>query len=665
MKDWKTTDLLVPTILMATVSAFPLMAEELEEDESYSLGEITVSGTGLPTEVFKSPASVTVVTQEDIKKVPPKSVADILANVPGVRVTESGIERISIRGESSQRVAIMIDGQRISDHTTYGTPILISPTEIERIEVVRGSSSVVSGNRAIGGVVNIITKRGADKPAEVTLSGGYLGANEGYRGSASLAGTVGNFDYRLSYSKSELGDRVTPNGPLVPSGGADRDISAFAGYRFGNHYVGVRAQDFDLSADVYTGFGPSFTIDLPKRDMRKYSAFYEGVDLTPWLTALKVDAYTQTIDRQFINYVAFGPPVTSTSDDKARTSGFKAVANMEFAPGHRTVVGFEYEDDGLVTDKTRVPTTGAPSQSRADASTKTASIFGQHEIEFNSALTGTFGLRYYDVSSRLNSYVVDGTAQPGQSNSDGRGLGAAGLVWTLNEETILRANLSQGYTYPSLSQLYLTSSGAGGIVIGNPSLRPETSTNFEIGARIDRSNLVLDAAVFYTQAEDYITTVGIGGGSSIYQNVDAADSWGFELAAEYDPNWWGGIRPYVSVSNVTREFKYANGFTTQDSGTPNWSGDLGLRGDWYTDSLSGTWDLFARGESGATERDNSGAIVDQTTGWTTLNLRGSVQVTRNVNLNFEVGNIFDKSYRAMDQIEGPGRYASVFVTAVF
>ena len=162
--------------LLGAVFASPALAQD---ETDYALDVITITGSGLPTEVMNSPSSVTVVDEEQIKSIPPSSVANLLKGVPGVRVTESGIERIKIRGESAQRVAIMIDGQKITDHTNYGTPILISPTEIERIEVVRGPSSVTSGNAAIGGVVNIITKRGADKPVEATVSAGYLGANKG------------------------------------------------------------------------------------------------------------------------------------------------------------------------------------------------------------------------------------------------------------------------------------------------------------------------------------------------------------------------------------------------------------------------------------------------------------------------------------------------------
>ncbi|CUH52019.1 TonB-dependent receptor plug domain-containing protein [Shimia marina] len=656
---------LASSALLSAVFASSVGAQEAARaaDEDIQLGAITVTSTGLPTEVKYSPSSVTVLEEGDIREIPPSSVANLLKGVPGVRVSESGIERIRIRGEASQRVAILIDGQRISDHTTYGTPILIAPTEIERIEVVRGPSSVVSGNRAIGGVVNIITKRGADKPVEVTVSGGYLGANEGYRASTSVAGTLGNFDYRLGLSQSDLGNRQTPEGELDPSGSEDRDLNAFIGYRMGNHYIGLRAQDYDLAADVYTGI-PNFSIELPKRDLRKYSTFYEGENLTPWMSMLKVSAYTQEIERQFRNSSNFGGPSTSTSDDVQDTYGLQASANFEFAPGHRTVVGFEYENDSMFSNKVSTSTRGTTTRV-SDASIETFSAFAQHEMELSSALTGTFGLRYYNVDAALDSYLVNGAAQTLSQNKDDRFLGSAGLVYELHNGAVLRGSISQGYTYPSLSQLFLTSVGAGGTVIGNPDLKPETATNYELGARIDQGNLVLDAAVFYTDSDDYITSVTVAPRTSVYQNVNKARSYGFELAAELDPGWANGIRPYANIAYVTRKFTYSNGYTTADSGTPKWSGDLGVRGDWALANLGGTWDAFLRGESSATQRSSSGAVADETAGWGTVNLRGTVDLTETVSMSVELGNLFDKSYRSIGQIDGAGRNASVFLTAKF
>ena len=105
---------------------------------------------------------------------------------------------------------------RLTDHTSYGQPVLVDPTTIERIEVVRGSSSVVSGSSAIGGVINIITRRGAAQPFSFSATAGYLSGSRGHRLSATAAGTVdagpGALDYNLSLGRMKQGDRRTPDG---------------------------------------------------------------------------------------------------------------------------------------------------------------------------------------------------------------------------------------------------------------------------------------------------------------------------------------------------------------------------------------------------------------------------------------------------------------------
>lgn len=665
------------SIGFGALAVITAMAVHAEEPATY-LDEVILVGTGLPTEVRDSPASVNVVGQEQIKRVPPTSVARILAEIPGVSVFESGIDRIKIRGEDSQRVAVLIDGQRIADHSTYGTPILISPAAIERIEVVRGSSSVVSGNRAIGGVVNIITKRGADVPLQVTASTGYFSAQEGWNASLNLQGSQGNLDYRLTFSETDLGDQKTATQTLVPSGIRDRDLSLHLGYEMGNHYVSFRAQDFDLSSDVYTGI-PGFTIDLPKRDLRKYALFYEGTDLAPWVKSLKVNAFSQTIDREFLNNVVTTtpgfPPTTTTivasSTDEQMTSGFAATAELQLIEGQRTIVGFEFEDDRLKSDKASAVTIfpGPPfpitTTRYGEADIKTTSVFAQHEFSIGENLTATVGARYYNVQSELSQFIENGVAQPTQSNSDSRVLGSVGLVYKPNDDTTFRANLSQGYTYPSLSQLYLTTSGGGVTIIGNSDLQPETSTTLEAGVRLDRGSVILDGTLFYTDASNYLASSPTGTPrEEQWQNIDKVRSWGAELGVEFQPVIWE-LRPYASLAYIEREYRYANGFHTTDSGVPNWSGTIGVRRDWALGNVEGEWDLFLTGESAAIERADDGSISDSAAGFTTLNLRGSAMLSDNVALNFEIGNITDRSYDQIDQIPGAGRNISVSLTATF
>lgn len=665
--------------LSAGILTTPALAQAQaagQGSETIVLDTITLLGTGMATEVMTNPASISVLEGKALERSPPVSIASLMRDVPGVQINEEGIERISIRGETSRRVAILIDGQALTDHTNYGQPVLVDPTTVERIEVVRGSSSVVSGSRAIGGVINIITKKGADKPLSVTTTAGYMSATRGYRASVTASGTLdagpGKFDYRLSLGRMKQDDRRTPDGKLDPSDVDDRNLSGHVGYRLGDHYFGAKAQRYDLSANVYVG-QPNFLISLPHRDLRKVGLFYEGRNLTSWLTGLNVDVYRQTIDREFKNDVTTAAgrmtvKVLSTSFDKQTTYGANLRTEMTFSENSRTMVGLQYEDDSLVADKVSVTTMSTSPLPRTsirydDGTIRTLSAFAQHEVALTDSLTATVGGRWYDVEAKLDASRENGRNNPTLANSDRLGLGSVGLVWSPDEALALRANVSQGYIYPTLGQLFLTTTAGGQTIAGNPNLEPERATTFEIGARFDRSGAVIDATLFYTNAKDYIATV-MNGSIGSYQNVDTARAWGLELLAEHRFAA-AGLTPYVSLTAMQRELHYANGLRTRDSGTPTFDGRIGLRKDWDLNWGQVGIDAFVRGESGADYRNDAGVISGSSDGYATLNLRTHLALDNGLSLTAELANLTNRRYAPYGEMEGAGRSINLFATAKF
>lgn len=641
-------------------------AQSISDDPWLDLGQITLSGSGLETSVMKSPASVTVIDEGKIKRIAPTSTAQLLRSVPGVIIKDSGIERIVIRGEASGRVLIKVDGQALTDHTGYGTPILIDPTTIERIEIVRGASSVVSGSRAIGGVVNIITKRGGDKPFEGSVSAGYFSATKGYRTSVNIGGRQGNLDYRLSFGKSDMGDRRATTGALAPSDIQDQNLSAHLGYTSGNHYWSFKAQKYDLSANAYTG-SPMISVALPKRDLTKLGLYYEGTDVTPWISKLNFNLFHQTVDREFVNVIRPGGPVviTSSSQDAQTTKGFNLDATLEFAQGHRTLVGFQYENDFIDSNKTTVVVAPGPASPPTlrnnDARIETFSLYAQHEVELSNTLTGTLGTRFYKVDAALEASNVSALT----TNSDSRWLGSAGLVWTPRDELALRLNLSQGYSYPTLQQLFMTTSAAGQLTSGNPNLKPEHSTSLELGARFDDGNSVIDATLFYTEAKDYISTApNPAPPNYTYVNVNGATSYGLELYAEKTIGN-SQFTPYISATWMRRKFEYGTGSATYDSGTPEIFGKIGLRYDWEMGNIFGSLDAFVQGEGKTVTRNSAGVITDQTGGYATFNIAAEAELAKNLHLTASFNNLFDKAYDPVNGIEGAGRNFNLFMTYKF
>jgi hemoglobin/transferrin/lactoferrin receptor protein len=679
------------------------------QDNATWLDTIAVVGTRTETSVQDNPASVTVVDEEEISRKSGESIADMLRDVPGVQVVDAsapGMKRLSIRGESSRRVTILVDGQEITDHSTYGTPLLIDPSGVERIEVVRGPASVLHGAKAIGGVVNIITKRGADKPVQVEIGGTWYSGTAGWQGWGAVSGTVGDFDYRLSGSLDDHGDRRVPEGGYTSTGRLDGtsfgndNISAHLGYRFA-----LKATQHRLWTENW--IDPStleypiidFNIDLPKRDLRKVGVYYDGEDISDVVRKVHVDAYYQAVDRLFENNVLMQPlpimtvGVQSTSDDRNIDYGAAAQVDLQFHPDHYTIAGVQYLTDNLKTAKTSTTTTtrlAAPmsptitsSSSFDDASIHTVSAFAQNEWSFAENFKLTTGARYYYTRTEHDFSSVDSVARATHpSNSDGRLVTSAGLTYTGIENTTLRALYSEGYITPTLLQLFTDSSAGRGVVTyGNPDLEAETSRNVEIGARYNAGGIVFDAAAFYNTAKDYITSIpclpgaGCPAGSLpanyIYTNADRATAYGLELAAQYTVPGTA-FTPYVSGAWMRRQLEFAS-YSTYDSNTPALSGRLGLRWEGEIANHNAWADLYVRASSGVrlTTRNDAGVLsTDSLPGYGTLNFAfgGSFGGEDDDRFRYAVNfnNILNKEYRtSFEEIPGLARSVEVSLRMKF
>jgi hemoglobin/transferrin/lactoferrin receptor protein len=693
-------------------------AQALNQDGVTWLDTITVVGTRTETSVQENPASVTVVDEEQMERKAPESIAEMLRDVPGVQVVDSsapGMKRISIRGESSRRVTILVDGQEITDHSTYGTPILVDPANIERIEVVRGPASVLHGAKAIGGVINIITKRGADKPVQVEIGGSYDSGTAGWKGWGAVSGTVDNFDYRFSGSLDDHGDRRVPKGQYSTTGRLDGtsfdndNISAHLGYTFGdagNHYIALKAEQHRLSTENW--IDPSslsfpiidFNIDLPQRDLRKVGLYYDGTDISDIVRKVHLDTYYQTVDRLFENRVVMQPTprmqvgVTSTSDDRNVNYGGTAQVDLQFHPDHYTIVGLQYLTDNLKTAKTSATSTkigAAPpiistSSGFDDASIHTVSAFAQNEWSFADNFKLTTGARYYYTRTE-HDYSEENSVAVGThpNSSEGRLVTSAGLTYTGIEDTTLRALYSEGYITPTLLQLFTdTTAGRGSLTYGNPNLESETSRNVEIGARYNAGGIVFDAAAFYTTAKDYITSApcastagcpGTAGASDyIYINADQATTYGLELAAEYAiPGT--AFTPYVTGTWMRRKLDFVDAvaaWSTYNSNTPALSGRLGLRWEGEVVNHNAWADLFVRASSGVklTSRNSTSGLLetDRLPGYGTLNFAFGGSFGEDDKFRYAVGinNILDKEYRtSFEEIPGVGRSIEVSLRMKF
>ena len=329
----------------ALIAAFSSQAQEVQK-----AAEVTVTAGRIEQQLLDVPMSVSVLTQEEIRNSSARNIGELLADVPGVEVTgdgSQGLKRVQIRGEDAFRSLILIDGQRVSEHKSMSGPaLLIDPSSVERIEVIKGPASVLYGSDAIGGVINIITKKGGKKPFEAEASVGWNGAGHGWEESISLGGDYKGLKYRLNAGYQSHGDIKTPLGYQNGTDFRQKNLGAFLSYDFNEHFtVGMSADTFDSdinssSWDYEQDPDNEFFVRIPKWKRDKVALFAEGKDLTSYLTRVRWDGFWQNNHKQMRNYVGasvrtpmynMNVVTDSAANNKIRTLGTSLQADWQLA----------------------------------------------------------------------------------------------------------------------------------------------------------------------------------------------------------------------------------------------------------------------------------------------------------------------------------------------
>jgi len=637
------------------------------------LEEVVVTASRTRQRLFDSPASLSVINEEELARATVPSLADMLRDVPGVQVTDSGqpgLGRIRIRGEESRRTAILVNGQEITDHYEVGTPLTLHPAMVERIEVMRGSGSVLYGSRALSGVVNFLTRKGGTQPLQATLEGGYDSATEGYNSFASVYGYIDGFEYRVAGTKSDYGDRVTPQGRMHNTAYDSDSVYFYTGRAFGDHRLEYTYEEYQSSSEVYveeevkTAYPlTDFYIESPRRDRDKHGVFYSWEVDNSWLQSLSANAYQQTNKRHFYTFtetVWYSRDINNYS--RLNTEG--ALIQMNFQPlaKHQLIAGLQYLHDDV--DQTRhvdtVSWTPPIAVSgievlRDKASIDTWAVFVQDQWEIGDRLAATAGVRQYYVDSKLD-YSDRESLRAGGLGSDEKLIAALGLVWSVSDTLHLRANVAQGYVYPSLTQLATGAYAGSNFVHPDAGLDPETSINYELGLRVQRRDLILDSAIFLSRSDDYIHHLPCvaadscpGGRDRRYQNVGKSKAHGIELYLVYG-GLPLGLAPYASLTWIKRKIEYAD-FSTWHTAVPDYSGRVGLRWQGAVQYLPNLWaDFFLRGET-SSDLEEPGTVrnvLEEKSGWVSVNFSSGVEFGKDnqYQLSVDLLNLTNKTYIA-------------------
>ncbi len=687
--------LLISTLALFVSQTVFAAQTVLETNLSEKNDIMVVTTNRLGSSLWNSPATIQVIDKQELDNSTNTSIADDLQDIPGVEITDNalaGRKQIRIRGEASSRVLILIDGQEVTYQRAgqdFGAGLLIDESSLERIEVVKGPYSVLYGSQAIGGVVNFITKKGGDKPFGGTLKAVYSSATKGWDESAAAWGSVGNLDYRLNGSYSDQGDRDTPDGRLKNTNHRNNSQGLWLGYTLDKHKFGLSVDRYKLTTQTWYD-DPSyehFSVKIPDLTREKVGLFYDYAIEGDYLKNIHVDAYQQTIERDFKNEVAVNTPTGSPmignlrvtnqthSKDKQYTQGVTLQSNLTLPFDNQLIVGAQYQRDRVKqasdSDSTSASSTKFPPAVNYTKSTQTHnrteqtnwSLFAQNDYAFADNWKWTLGARQYWLNSELTSgneniqHSMTGSTYRNLDNSktsDNQFIASSSLRYSGFENTELRLAFAQGYVFPTLSQLFMQTSAGGSINYGNTDLKAERSNNYEIGARYNGNQWYVDSALYYSEAKDYIASVACSGqsvcngntntsrtGYYYYDNIDRAKTYGLELTAEY--HGWD-IAPYVSGNYLRRQFDGAN-IKTWDTGEPALTGRVGAKHTLLFDQMNLTSDLFVRAASHA--KNNTNDKATNYAGWATLNLAFNTEfgIEDQYQFNLSLNNLTNKKYQ--------------------
>ena len=674
-------------VIALIVEVLPVAADEIITADT-----IVISANRDKQNIIDANESISVVSQDEVLLQGADTVADALQDAPSVLLVNDGtpgLKRVSIRGESAYRTLVMVDGQRITDQKTKsGAPLLINPFFIDQVEVVKGPAAVLYGSDAMGGAVNVITKKPSEDKLSTQVGLLYNGSDNAFSEYLNLSGTIENFSYAIGLVNTDAQDLyISDREKIDNTSYRNKGVNAYLAWQATDDLkFEYKSEYFDVDAHTASSTGipgyAEFRAHIPKWRRVKHSLGFELTDLNDYVSSLKASVFMQQNDEDFNSSVTRQGPFVSVLNEED-SYGANLQAQFTLGKYFSLITGYDGESAQLKSDST---VTGINIQTDygnydrvdlhdRDFSQTTHGLYALLSTKFNERLTLNTAVRYNRVDTEAGYSFINGIKLHGFADEvNEKAVLSAGLVYKPLANASWRLNWSQGYRVPNIQEMYLYTF-TGELQVGNPSLKPETSDNYEIGFKYEGDLITSDFTVFYSDADDYIETVerdDLFPGMNIpfrtftYNNIASAKTYGADWSLQFN---FDSFEPYLDISFIKRKYDTGS-IETYNTGVPAVKGRTGIK--YYPECNYGylTLDFYARFAS-RVKQDNAGGISyfadDEYGGWTTLNLGAEYLFGDNEEYRIygALENILDKNYQTSSLIHEPGRFVMAGVSASF
>ena len=578
------------------------------------LGPVVVTATRQAMKASDVLSDVTTISSEEIRNAGAVSLAELLGRQPGIEFTQNGgsgaSANVFIRGSNSNHVLLLVDGVRVGSATLGSATWEFIPLElIDHIEVVRGPVSSLYGSDAIGGVVQIFTKRG-EGPARPFVEVGLGSQNTSVATAGVLGGQEGwRYSFTVSDKKSDSINATTARTATAANSAYNADLDGFqtTSSSGGVSYSPAIGQEYGMNylysdgVSKYDNADPTPSLNFSQQQNISSLSFYGRHRLSDiWSMTLRL----------------------GQSQDESRN-----LNNGVLSKSYKTVqTQYQFQND------IRLPLGMALlALERVDQQVVTTNNYSLNERAINSALagwTGGFGPHRLQANIRQDSNT--------QYGLQSTGVLSYGYQWSSN----WRSSVSWGTAFksPTFNDLYYPNNG---FEVGNPSIKPENSTNREASVRYETDAQQSSATYYQNDVSNLITWAANDSGLWTPSNVANAKlrGWTFAHKQEFGNYQVVGSLdfqdPYDQTLNKTliyRAREVAKLGLSRNMGNLNIGGELQSNAKRYADT----------------------ANTIELGGYTLMNLRAQYKLNQEWSFFARANNIFDKKYVLVDGYATPG-----------
>lgn len=667
----------------AAIASFGATAQE-ESDK------MIVTASGYSQQLRDAPASITVITAEQLQNKPVRDLADAVKDVEGVSVVGSANKQdINIRGLSGEYTLILVDGRRQNSRESRPNGSggfeagFMPPVEaIERIEVIRGPMSSLYGSDAMGGVINIITKKVTNEWHGSVTTGAIIQENsesgDSMDGNFYLSGPLiqdklglqlyGGGDYRkedhiIDGHNKKDNKSLTAKLTFTPmenqtflfeAGRTTQEREENPGKSLSEYEMRGTSKQFNKKSEIYNNRNHAALTYKGEWDLfhTELSVYQES---TKRKTKTEIENPTTKLDEY--RYEARTPEITNTVVDG------KVVT---FLPDNILTIGEQYQyaklkDSSLVAKGVMENTSMSVNQS---------ALFVENEFTATDNLILTGGLRLDHHETYGNHWNPRGYA-----------------VYYLTDEITIKGGVSQAFRAPTLREIskgYGTSTqGGNGIIYGNPDLKPEKSLSEEISIAYDHeSGFNASLTLFNTDFKNKLTSYSLNKSDPAhpnltlytYDNVGEANIKGIEVATGIPiaQNWKLNLNyTYTDSERKSNDEKLGNGISLKGyplDKTPKHLANAKL--DWnYNEDLTLYTRVHYEGKQVWAAQRNGSKYPRYRDAYTTMDVGATYQLFKNTKLNLAILNLgnekgpnIDKNYGNWDVEDGRRYWANVNVT---